>query len=225
MIRLLRSACLTILLLGATGALAQTRPAAPPPGAQNSSFNLVNRSQTVIRELFVTASGNANWGQNRLDGKTNGVTSIAPGASFAVRRRLDTNCIFDIRVVFADSRAEERRNVNTCAVEDVAIGATAAPSSAPNPATGKPGDDPSFKLFNRAARPITEIYVIPSGGSGGNWGANRLDKDALAPDSSRTIQVARDGNCIFDMRVVFADHKAMERKRTNLCRVAELPIP
>ncbi|MCW3477255.1 hypothetical protein [Limobrevibacterium gyesilva] len=210
---------MALLLACGTAAAAPPAPATPPVG-QNSSFNLVNRSNAAIRELFVTAAGNANWGQNRLDGKTAGATSIAPGASFAVRRRIDTNCVFDLRVVFADGRSEEKRGVNTCAVEDVVIGGGAA---AANPATGKAADDPSFKLFNRAARPITEIYAAPAGLA--NWGQNRLDKTPLPPDTARLIALPRDGNCIYDLRVVFADNRAMEKKRTNLCRVPELAIP
>jgi hypothetical protein len=214
-------ACLLVLPL-AGPVLAQPRPAIPPPvGAQNSSFNLVNRGALAIRELFVTSAGNANWGQNRLDGRNGNPVAIAPGASFAVRRRLDTNCIFDIRVVFADGHAEDRRGVNTCAVEDVSIGAPAG--AGPLPATGKAADDPSIRLFNRSARPIVEFRAVPSGGAGP--GENRLADAPLPPDGSRAIALPRDGNCIFDLRVVYADGRAQERKRTNLCRIAEMPVP
>ena len=223
--RLLIAACLVLAL----PALAQpTAPKAPPPpaGAQNSSFNLVNRGPVAVRELFVTSAGNANWGQNRLDGKSAAATAIAPGASFAVRRKLDTNCVFDIRVVFADGRAEDRRAVNTCAVEDVAFGAAAGPvppGSAPLGPTGKPADDPSIKLFNRAARPITEFIATPAGA--GAPGPNRLAGSPVAPDNNRLITLPRDGNCIFDLRVVFGDGTAKEKKRSNLCKISELPVP
>ncbi len=208
----------------AQGTPPSARPAAPtliPPMAQNPSFNLVNRSPTAIRELFVTPAGNANWGQNRLDGKAGNPTSIAPGASFAVRRRIDTNCIFDIRVVYVDGKTEDRRGLNTCALEDVTIGATAPAGT--NAATGKPADDPSVKLFNRAARPVTEVYMTPAGLT--NWGQNRLGQDRLLPDGTRLFTLPRDGSCIFDLRVVFADGKALEKKRANLCRIGELPVP
>jgi hypothetical protein len=200
-------------------AMAQRRA---PAGAQNSSFNLVNRSQVVIKELFVTASGNTHWGQNRLDGKAGHPTSLAPGASFAVRRALDTNCIFDIRVVLADGRTEDRRGVNTCAVEDVAFGGPAAAGQVA--ATGKAADDPSIKLFNRSARPITEFRAVATGSTGGA-SPNRLGPSPLPPDNFRAITMPRDGNCIFDLRVVFADGKAVEKKKANLCRIAELPVP
>lgn len=215
-----------LALAMAAPAIAQPKPPTTPPpaGAQNSSFNLVNRSQQAIKELFVTSAGNANWGQNRLDGKSGAPTSIAAGASYAVRRKLDTNCIFDIRAVFADGKAEERKALNTCAVEDVAVGAAPA-SNIPVAATGKPADDPSFKLFNRSARPITELRTSPTGGGAVASAENRLGTTPLAPDNSRRIAIPRDGNCIFELRVVFADGSAKERHKFNLCKVTDLPVP
>ncbi len=195
-------------------------PAIPQAG-QNASFNLVNRTAQPIRELFVTPAGNANWGQNRLDGRAGNPTAIPANGSFTVRRRADNNCIFDVRVVFADGKSEERKGLNTCSLEEVMIGTAAA--AAHNAATGKAADDPSVRLFNRAAVPITEFYAIPAGL--GDWGQNRLDKSPVSPDQSRQVALPRDGNCIYDLRVVFADRKAREKKKTNLCRIAELPVP
>jgi len=216
-------ATLTMVAMLAGPAGAQTRAPGPPPGAQNSSFNLVNRSTTAIKELFVTSAGNTQWGQNRLDGKSGHPTSIAAGANFAVRRALDTNCIFDIRVVYADSRAEERRGVNTCAVEDVAFGGTAA-AGGPVAATGKAADDPSFKLFNRSAKAISDFRAVATGSTSGA-SPNRLGSSPLPPDNFRAITLPKDGNCIFDLRVVYADGKAVEKKKANLCRISELPVP
>ncbi len=204
-------------IIGTTAWAAPKRPAAPPPPL----FTLVNRMAQPIRELFVTPAGNGNWGQNRLDGKNGNPTGIAAGGSYGVRRRADANCQFDIRVVYADGHSEDRRGVNICAMDNVVIGAAA--SAALDPATGKPGDDPSIRLFNRAAIPITEIYATPSGLT--NWGQNRLNAGALKPDDKFLVQLPRDGNCYYDLRVVFADHKAREQKHANLCRFAEMPVP
>lgn len=220
-VAMMAAATIVALLAGPAGA--QTHAPGPPPGARNSSFNLVNRGTAAIRELFVTAAGNAQWGQNRLDGKAGHPTSVAPGATFAVRRALDTNCIFDIRVVYADNRAEERRGINTCAVEDVAFGAPPA-AAGPVAATGKPADDPSFKLFNRSAKAIADLRATATGSTGGA-SPNRLGASPLPPDNFRAITLPRDGNCIFDLRVVYADGKALEKKKTNLCRISELPVP
>jgi hypothetical protein len=204
-------------------AILATLLVAAPAAAQRASgpsFTIVNRTQTVVHELFATPSGNANWGQNRLDGRNGNPSSLAPGARMTVRRRGDNECNFDLRVVFATGRSEERKGINVCAMEEVAIGT--ANTAATDAATGKAPDDPSFRLFNRAAVPITEVFATPSGA--GNWGQNRLH-DQLPPDKTQMVALPHDGNCIYDLRVVFADKRSMERKRANLCRVAELPVP
>jgi hypothetical protein len=217
-------------LMAAVCAIAWLGVAAPTyaarPAAQSGpSFTVVNHLPQPVRELYVTPAGLANWGRNRLDGKNGNPASLPSGASMMVRR--DANCVFDMRVVFADGRAEERRGVNVCATEEVAIGA-AAPGSAPvsaalDPATGKPGDDPSVRIFNRSAYPITEFYAGPSGGNAP--GANRVTGNPVKPDATLAVSLPRDGNCFYDLRVVFADKRAMEKRHANLCRVAEIPVP
>ena len=195
----------------AAALLSLAAAAARAQGTQNPSFNLLNRGGSPIVELFVTPAGDARWGQNRLR------TPIPAGGRYAVRRRIDGNCIFDIRVVFADHRTLDRRNLNTCTTEDVAVGAAAAGGTA-----GKPAGDPSFRLLNHAAQPVTELFATPAGD--GRWGQNRLDSP-LPPQAKRDISIQKQPNtCLYDLRVVFADHTARERHRTDLCRISELPV-
>lgn len=203
-----------VLLLAAILTLAGALPASAQE--QNPSFNLVNHGASAIRELYVTPAGDARWGINRLPDIT-----IAVGGSFAVRRRIDGNCLFDIRVVFADGRAEQRRGVNTCSVADVAVGEPVASATAPGPS--KAADDPSFRLANRGTQPVDKLFATPAGL--GNWGENRLGDAALAPGGQRMVLIPKQGTCLFDLRVVFADHTAKERHKTDLCRLTELPVP
>jgi hypothetical protein len=194
---------LVVVLLG----LGPVRPAAAQT-PQNPSFNLVNRAAVPIKELFFTPAGDANWGRDRLEGRM-----IAPGASYPARRRIDGNCVFDIRVVFADGRIEDRRGLNTCDVDDVAFGAA--------PMAGrKPADDPSFKLVNRGTAPLIALFATPTGT--GNWGQNRL-AGPLPPQTDRLIVIPR-GECRFDLRVEFEGGRRMERHRADLCRITDLPV-
>ncbi len=206
---------LPVSLLLASGLLAGVAQAQ----GQNPSFNLLNRGNAPIRELYVTPSGDANWGRNRL-----GRGPIAPGSSFAVRRHVDGNCIFDIRVVFADGRSEQRRALNTCTADDIAIGGGAAGAAA-GTTVGKAKDDPSFRLINRGTQSIDALYATPAGL--GNWGENRLGTASLAPQTDRVINVPRQPSaaCQFDVKVVFADRKALEKHNANLCRINDLPVP
>ncbi len=206
---------LSVSLLLASGLLAGAAQAQ----GQNPSFNLVNRGNAPIRELYVTPAGDANWGRNRL---VRG--PIAPGASFAVRRRVDGNCIFDMRVVFADGRSEQRRALDTCKADDIAIGGAAAGAPA-GTMVGKARDDPSFRLINRGTQSIDALYATPAGL--GNWGENRLGAASLAPYMDRVVTVPRQPSaaCQFDVKVVFANRKALEKHNANLCRIDDLPVP
>jgi hypothetical protein len=87
----------------------------------------------------------------------------------------------------------------------------------------KGSDDPSFRLVNRGTQALTELYATPAGRE--NWGRNRLDNATVAPSATRLIRIPRTGDCIFDLRVVFADHKALEKKHTDLCRITDLAVP
>jgi hypothetical protein len=187
---------------------------AGPALAAGASFTLVNRAAVAIRELFVTPAGDANWGQNRVTGHP-----IPPGGSFLVKRRADGNCILDLRAVFADGRAEERKSLNTCNVDTVAVGMAATTATAP----GKPADDPSIRLVNRGAQAVLEFYAAPAGHA--DWGANRLEAGPLPAATDKLVRIMRTGDCLFDLRVVFADHTAKEKHGTDLCKLADLPVP
>jgi hypothetical protein len=193
--------------LAALGLLAFAAPAR----ADDASFNLVNRGASAVRELFVTPAGDANWGRNRLLGRV-----IPPGGGFLVKRRADGNCIMDIRAVFADGRAEERKGLNTCNLDAVAVGLP--------PVAGKPAGDPSIKLVNRGAQAIVEFYAVPAAGRQG-WGTNRLDAGPLPAATEKLIRIARTGDCVYDLRVVFADHTAKDKHAADLCKISDLPVP
>jgi hypothetical protein len=104
------------------------------------------------------------------------------------------------------------------------FGAGARPAPATTATTqGKPADDPSFRLVNRGQQPIAELFATPAGT--GTWGRNRLDQGPLAPQATQVFRLPRGGECVYDLRVVFADRRALERKGANLCRVTDLPVP
>ncbi|MBV9538407.1 MAG: hypothetical protein JOY70_05695 [Acidisphaera sp.] len=203
----------TLVLLALS--LAPTLAAAQP---KNPSFNLVNTADKPIREFFATPAGMENWGQNRLEGKT-----VPASGAIPVRLRADGNCLYDLRVVFADGRAEERRHVDTCRVDDVRVGTPAAASH-----------EASFRLINRGKSPVAEVYATPAGA--GKAGDNLLaDGATLAPDESRLFRVAQGGSggqggnqaanqCNYDLRVVFANKQSREKKNADLCHTGDLPV-
>jgi hypothetical protein len=195
-------------------ALALTAVATPTLAA-DASFTLVNRGANAIKQLFVTPAGDANWGQNRLTGRP-----IAPGGNFLVKRRPDGNCILDIKAVFADGKTEERKALNTCNIDAVAMGVTQATAG---PGARKKSADPSIRVVNRGAQEITGFFVAPPGHT--DWGTNRLAAGPLPAATEKLIHIDGTGSCLFDLRVVFADHTAKEKRDTDLCKITDLPVP
>jgi hypothetical protein len=182
-------------------------------GTNDPSFNLVNRGSSPVHELYVTPSGDPNWGRNRLQG-----ADVPPGGSFAVHRRPGSSCFLDIRVVFADRRSEERRKLNTCTLDAVAVGGPEQTL-----VKNESDDDPSFRLVNRGGVPLREFYVTPSGVP--SWGHNRLSAEGLPADTATVVRMARTNQCYFDLRAVFADHRALEQRHIDLCRITDVPVP
>jgi len=100
---------------------------------------------------------------------------------------------------------------------------SAAAAPPPARAGAKQADDPSFRMVNRGAQPIAALFATPAGT--GTWGQNRLDSTPLAPQAARVFNLPRESGCVYDLRVVFADRRTMERKGANLCRITDLPVP
>ncbi len=66
-----------------------------------------------LNEVYVSSSASKNWGPDRLGDRTLGV-----GDTYVIRLPAG-QCINDIRVVWTDGQAKERRQVNTCNLTDV----------------------------------------------------------------------------------------------------------
>jgi len=205
-----RLCIMAMLALGWAGAAVAQQP-------PNPSFNLVNRSNSPINEVYATSAGMANWGRDRL-----GNDNIPPGQSYQIRLPADGNCIYDIKVVYANGQTDERRGMNTCTVDNVTF-----PSGrgAPTPGRGsaqQSSNDPSFRLVNGSRSKINEVYASAAGED--SWGEDRLGDDTVAAGATRVIRLPT-GQCMYDVRVVFANGEATEKRRLNLCTITNLRVP
>jgi hypothetical protein len=90
---------------------------APPPAAQtgNPSFNLMNQSGRVIEQFFASPSSQQDWGPDRL-----GNDVVQAGATYAIRLPVG-ECSYDLRWVWQGGQSQERRNVNTCAMNNYVV--------------------------------------------------------------------------------------------------------
>ena len=96
------------------------------PQPANPSFNLVNRSDQAINEVYATPTGVDRWGRDRL-----AQSFLPPGQTFPVRLPAGSGCTYDVRVVYADGKPEERRQLDVCRVDSVAFSHQRSPSYRP----------------------------------------------------------------------------------------------
>lgn len=178
----------------------------------NPSFYLVNRSGWVISRVFATPSGQSGWGPNRLANAT-----IAPGGNHPIRLPADGQCQYDLRVVYANGRAEERRGLDICAFDRLDFPTGRAPADAVRPA-----EDASFRLINHGRSAVNELYLSVTDDD--SWGLDRLGDDSLPRGATKVIRLPP-GECVYDVRVVFANGEASEKRRLNLCQINSLRVP
>lgn len=211
-----RRALLAALLLAsaAGGALAPSALAQ----SNDPSFRIVNNTPNTVNEVYASPSSQRNWGHDRL-----GTSIIQPGASHIVRLPADGQCIYDIRIVYQNNTAEERRNLNTCALTDVVLGGGGAQDAQRPPqrqGQGQRSDqgNPSFNLVNQTGRVIEEFYASPSSQS--NWGPDRLGDSVVQAGATFAIRLPQ-GECNYDLRWVTEGGQSQERRGVNLCQLAD----
>lgn len=169
------------------------------------SFNLLNRSGQTIREVYVSAVTDTNWGRDLL-----GQDILPDGRSFAVRIAPAAGCRHDVRVVYGDGRAEERRDVNTCTITEMVFGTGQAPQAA----------NPSFNLVNHGRQPVREVYV--SSVRENDWGSQRL-RQPMRPGEHLQVRLPS-GDCVNDVLVIWSDGRRDERRRVDTCQLTNIVV-
>jgi hypothetical protein len=83
-----------------------------PARAGLQNFTMRNNTSTTIERVYISTNDDNNWGPDRL-GRTQ---VIRPGASHRFNFTGFDECIFDIKVVFADGDESQKRGVDLCQI-------------------------------------------------------------------------------------------------------------
>ena len=195
---------------------------AAPVAPADRELAVENRSPRTIRTLFISGVEESDWGEDRL-----GADTIAPGAGLIVRYP-DLGCLYDLRVVFDNDAAEERRRVDLCALERlvVAPGWTTADDLAAAPAAlaapAAPGRGGEIAIVNRSGRVVFELFAFPDGAA--ERGRDRLGLDTLADGATLRIPAFRPPGCQGTIALTYNDGAREERAGIDLCATTELVI-
>lgn len=98
----------TALLLAGCGPMPQRQQFSGNRGPGcDTSFQVVNRTNLTVQELYFSQSAQNDWGRDQL-----GQRVLGPGSTLNFRTNHAGN--YDFRAVWANGRATELRNVNVC---------------------------------------------------------------------------------------------------------------
>lgn len=82
--------------------------------------------------------------------------------------------------------------------------------------------DPSFRVINNTANVVNEVYA--SAVSARDWGHDRLGSEVIPPGGSQVVRLAAEGQCRFDIRIVYQGGTAEERRNQDTCRMTNLVL-
>jgi hypothetical protein len=204
------------LVAGSFLSLAAGWPAAAetqrPPRAKPAprELTVVNTSRRPVYQLRVSPSDAEQWGEDRL-----GESTIPPGGSFRVQLGRSADCQFDVQVIYDNVGQEERRAVNICRTKSISFdGSTIV--LPPDPfATAR-----TVAIANRAGRAIHQLFI--SSPSAEQWGDDLAPSRGIVP--GQTGEITYRGGCTVDLRLVYDNRAAEERRNLDLCKTAGLLV-
>ncbi|MGG5809787.1 hypothetical protein [Falsiroseomonas sp. CW058] len=192
------------------------------PAPPRHPLLLVNRHLATVQEIYVSASTESDWGPDRLR-----ASPLPVGDEAATE--VEGACEVDIRIVFPNGGAEERREVDICASDRIVLrpawvlaerlgdeGAVPAP----------PGEaglplSATLRIRNAGRLPIVEIYAAPPGAPRGE---DRLGTDILPAGDTFEIGPPDADACAADLVAVFRDGREVTRAGVDLCSGEEIEI-
>ena len=183
------------------------RPVQGPLGERE--VTVLNGSPRPINEIYVSPESADQWGEDRL-----GEQMLEPGDSLRLHLGRTRECIFDAKVVYDDASREETRGLNLCRIHQITFDGSTA--TAP-PETGA---EHSVTLVNHARRPIQQVFISPAAAN--QWGDDRLAAGSISVGDRRAV--TWHGACSVDLRVVFENRAAEERRGVDLCATPVLSI-
>lgn len=205
----MRPAAACLIALVALIAVGSGVAASPDQPVGDREVLIGNRATRAINEVYASPSSADHWGNDQLGDQT-----LAPGQTFRLKLGHVRNCEFDLQVVYEDASREESKGVNVCKTHTIAFDGTAA--AAPPAAAAH-----DITIENRAARPIQQVLISPT--DAGDWGDDRL-ASSISVGEAATLHYR--GDCVADIRVVFDNRAAEERRSIDICsrrRIAILP--
>ncbi len=197
--------CLCVVLTLMPLPAAPSVPADPP----EREVTVANHTRQPMNELYMSSSTTDDWGDDRL-----GDGMLDPGRTLKLRLPRGDGCKFDLQAVYVDGGREEKHGVDACKTRTITFdgtGLVAPPASS---------DVHHIAIFDDASRPIQQVFVSPAAAS--DWGEDLLAGGSISVGDRAVLTYH--GGCLADLRVVFNNRGAEERRDLDLCMLGGVRV-
>lgn len=199
-----------VVVAGGLAGVAGADTPRPPRGPMGErEITLVNHSAHPVNEVYISATSAQTWGEDLLQDNT-----LEPGAAIRLRLGRTRECSFDVQIIYDDATREDRLNLDVCHDRTLIVDGSRA-----EPLPGASGTVHVVALTNHASLPIRQVFISPAYAE--QWGDDML-KTQIEVD--QTVDIPYRGDCAADLRVVFINRAAEERRGLDLCRMSALSI-
>ena len=189
----------------AVGAVAQTMPT-----QGDRELSVVNHGHRTMNEIYVSPRSADDWGADQL-----GDATVQPGNTARLRLGRTRECRFDIQIVYDDASREVQHDIDVCSARQLAFDGSHAVLP-----PGADGGAHRVVVRDASARPIQQVLI--SSAASGDWGDDLLRHTSISVGDSATITYT--GECVADLRVVFDNRSAEERRSLDLCQLGGVAI-
>ena len=241
------AAALSLVTVATTG-VGGPSPAFAQRGVDrnNPDVLIVNRYSSAIVRLYASPVSDDNWGADRLNG-----VAIGAGLRGELRPERGRGCNWDIRVVYQNTRVEEKRRLVLCDISEVVFDGSAAelprdtqinpppqqsrpqqpqqPSRPQQPQQQSQPQQPPPQLrsadtmiVNQGPAAVVSLYAQPQNSS--DWGPDRLGNSTLRAAGRFHLRLTSEQGCVWNLRFLFAGGGVETRPNQNLCEVPELTV-
>lgn len=176
---------------------------------QPRSLELVNHANRAMNQIYVSPAADGSWGMDRLGDRT-----LAPGATLRLDFGRGEECRFDVQIVFDDASREEHRGLDLCGGARLVTDGSKA--VLPPDALGALHN---VTIVDASALPIQQVFISPADASA--WGEDLLGP-RLSVGAARKLSYR--GDCIADLRIVFENRAAEERRGIDFCAASSIRI-
>ena len=170
---------------------------------QSTAVYIHNRSGQDINNIYFSPTGDDRWGEDRLGDRV-----LETFQRVAIDPGMASGCAYDVRVVYADKRSEEKRNQNLCQLEEIHF-------------LGPDEIDTAVEVVNASSLMIHFLYISPTGSK--EWGRDWLGADtAMKPGARGPVNPGKEAGCHYDLRVIYENKQSEEKRNQNLCVLTEV---